>query len=155
MCKFEKTCQPNKQLAPSKEHPYGTEWIDCKKAGGIIHSRYVNCMEKETMSNKIDVDLMVKLYKNNTDVSEIANQLKCSTFYVRETLKKLKIYKPKQTLEKQLEPYKKEIINFYNRYDTTLNDVAIHIKLNYGIKLCPVYVGTILNKWRKEENERN
>lgn len=37
MCEFENTCNPELQMQPSVEHPFGSEWVNCKKAGGQIH----------------------------------------------------------------------------------------------------------------------
>ena len=53
MCILKTTCKPELQTQPNSEHPYGTEWIYCKKAGNFIHQSKLDC------------------YKNNFTVEQI------------------------------------------------------------------------------------
>lgn len=155
MCVLQKTCQPNLQTAPSEQHPYGTEWIYCKKTGGIIHIHHLQCLNRTILTNCIDEDLIVELYLQSKSCIEIAKELNCSTYLVRETLKKMKLYKPKVSLAQQLQEHKKEILDLYAKDKIRYEDVCEYVKNKYGIKMCCVSIGELIRKWKEEENERN
>lgn len=158
MCEFEKTCNPELQRQPSEEHPFGSEWVYCKKAGGQIHCNYLNCTKKfvQRIIDEEMSELIVELYSQNKTAVEIANQLDISSSSVIKVLKKKKMYKPRIPVAKALDPYKYELLQMYGRNKMRYEDIARYIKSKYNISICSISLGELIRNWKEElKNERN
>ena len=158
MCEFEKSCNPELQRQPSEEHPFGSEWVYCKKAGGQIHCQLLKCTNK-FVQKRIDaemIELAVELYLQNKTAVEIAKQLHVSSASVINILKNKKIYKPRIPAAKALEPYKYELVQMYGRNKMRYEDITRYVRTKYNISICCISLGELIRNWKEEiKNERN
>ena len=154
MCIYASYCKPNEQMKPSKEHPYGTEWVFCRKDGINRHCHGLSCINHD-YNNKIELDenKVVELYKQGYSLNEIVTKFNSSIFTIRKILMREKIYKVKKSKKYYLTLYKNEILTYYDSsIMITYEDVAEFVHKNYGIEISSVGVGVLIKQWKEEEN---
>ena len=148
VCKLESTCLPDDQRKPSSEHPYGTEWIFCKKAGIVKHCHSLNCIAKDSIKLEIDNEI-ISMYQNDFSIKEISGELNCSTGHVKNVLKKNNLFIPNNNSKSNILLNHKSLL-LYLRFEKGMRyaDLVGFIEQNYQLKISVDYLRETLKKWK-------
>ena len=152
MCIYASSCNPEQQMLPSKEHPYGTEWVFCKKVNGFYHCDRLTCIGK-TFTNKlvVDDDEIVRLYvEENYNLCQLEEMFDCSKYYIIQLLKNKKVFKKKIPVIQQIEKWKDEIL-LLNDNGMIYKDIVRNIKEKYNVSVNMVALGEKIRKWREQQ----